>query len=156
MRQNLTYINELKLLGKSDKTIECYSRALRQTADFFDTCPDDLSVEDLKRYFLYLVDNKSWSAVKIARNAIQFCYKHILHRPYKPIKFDLSIFAYWMTFSFAIHKRWGVLNINVVIVKRFNKITHLVVIAIVQVVSNIIICSGCSTSNKGYYQLNIT
>ncbi|MER2492811.1 phage integrase N-terminal SAM-like domain-containing protein [Catenovulum sediminis] len=46
----LTYINELKLQGKSDKTIECYSRALRQTADFFDTCPDDLSVEDLKRF----------------------------------------------------------------------------------------------------------
>lgn len=74
----LTYINELKLQGKSDKTIECYSRALRQVANFFDTCPNNLSVEDLKRYFLYLVDNKSWSAVKIARNAIQFCYKHVV------------------------------------------------------------------------------
>ena len=76
------YINELKLQGKSEKTIECYSRALRQTAVFFYTCPDHLSVGDLKRYFIYLVDNKSWSAVKIARNAIQFCYKHVLNRPW--------------------------------------------------------------------------
>lgn len=76
------YINELKLQGKSDKTIDCYARALRQIAVFFDTCPDKLTTEDLKRYFLHLVQTKSWSAVKITRNAIQFCYKHILHRPW--------------------------------------------------------------------------
>lgn len=77
-----TYITELKLQGKSDKTIDCYARCLRQAAVFFDTCPDNLSTDELKLYFLFLVENKSWSAVKIARNAIQFCYKHVLHRPW--------------------------------------------------------------------------
>jgi len=77
-----SYLNELTLQGKSERTIDCYSRCLRQIAEFFDTCPDQLSTEDLKRYFLFLVKNKSWSAVKIARNAIQFCYKHVLNRPW--------------------------------------------------------------------------
>jgi len=77
-----SYLNELILQGKSPKTIDCYSRCLRQVAEYFNTCPDRLSVEQLKRYFLYLATHKSWSLVKIARNAIQFFYKHVLGRPW--------------------------------------------------------------------------
>lgn len=78
-----SYLNELTLQGKSAKTIDCYSRCIRKIADFFDTCPDQLSTEQLKVYFLFLVEHKSWSAVKIARNAIQFFYKHVLGRPWQ-------------------------------------------------------------------------
>lgn len=78
-----SYLNELTLQGKSEKTIDCYSRCLRQTAAYFDTCPDQLTTEQLKVYFLYLVEHKSWSMVKITRNAIQFFYKHILKRPWQ-------------------------------------------------------------------------
>ena len=77
-----SYLNELILQGKSPKTIDCYSRCLRQVAEYFNTCPDNLSVEQLKLYFLHLVEHKSWSMVKIARNAIQFFYKHVLGRPW--------------------------------------------------------------------------
>ena len=76
------YPNELTLQGKSNKTIDCYNRCLRQTATFFDTCPDQLTVEALKTYFLHLVKHKSWSHVKITCNAIQFFYKHVLNRPW--------------------------------------------------------------------------
>ncbi|MFT6898595.1 MAG: integrase/recombinase XerD [Paraglaciecola sp.] len=48
----------------------------------FDTCPDILTAAQLKTYFLSLVDTKSWSAVKIARNAIQFFYRHVLNKPW--------------------------------------------------------------------------
>jgi site-specific recombinase XerD len=41
-----------------------------------------MTTEELKVYFLFLVEHKSWSAVKITRNAIQFFYKHVLHRPW--------------------------------------------------------------------------
>jgi len=77
------YLNELILQGKRPKTIDCYSRCLRQVTLFFNTCPDHLSAEQLKHYFLYLATHKSWSAVKIARNAIQFFYKHLLGRPWQ-------------------------------------------------------------------------
>jgi len=77
------YLNELILQGKSPKTIDCYSRCLRQVTEYFNLCPDHLTTEDLKIYFLYLVEHKSWSAVKISRNAIQFFYKHVLGRPWQ-------------------------------------------------------------------------
>lgn len=77
-----SYLNELTLQGKSPKTIDCYSRCLRQITNYFNACPDNLTTEELKIYFLYLVEHKSWSAVKIARNAIQFFYKQVLSRPW--------------------------------------------------------------------------
>jgi len=76
------YLNELTLQGKSPKTIEMYSRCIRKVGDYFDCCPDHLSTEQLKAYFLTLVESRSWSAVKVARNAIQFFYKHVLERPW--------------------------------------------------------------------------
>jgi integrase/recombinase XerD len=59
-----------------------YSRCIRQVSVFFDTCPDTLTAAQLKAYFLSLVQTKSWSAVKIARNAIQFFYRHVLNKPW--------------------------------------------------------------------------
>jgi integrase/recombinase XerD len=76
------YLNELTLQGKSPKTVDMYSRCLRQVSVFFDTCPDTLTAAQLKTYFLSLVQAKSWSAVKIARNAIQFFYRHVLNKPW--------------------------------------------------------------------------
>ena len=76
------YLNELILQGKSPKTIDCYSRCLRQVTEYFNVCPDHFTTEQLKIYFLHLVEHKSWSLVKITRNAIQFFYKHVLGRPW--------------------------------------------------------------------------
>jgi len=80
------YLNELTLQGKSPKTIEMYSRCIRKLGDYFDCCPDNLNADQLKAYFLQIVQTRSWSAVKIARNAIQFFYKHILDRPWTWVK----------------------------------------------------------------------
>ena len=64
-----SYLNELTLQGKSVKTIDSYSRCLRQVATFFDVCPVNLTTDQLKSYFHYLVLHKSWSMVKISRCA---------------------------------------------------------------------------------------
>ena len=77
------YLNELTLQGKSPKTVEMYSRCLRQIGDYFECSPDHLSATQLKDYFLDLVQRRSWSAVKVARNAIQFFYKYVLDRPWQ-------------------------------------------------------------------------
>ena len=63
------YLTELTLRGKSDKTIDLYARCLRQIREYFDTCPDQLGTDQLQQYFMYLVEHRSWSLVKIARNA---------------------------------------------------------------------------------------
>ncbi|NRB81929.1 MAG: site-specific integrase [Saccharospirillaceae bacterium] len=77
------HIETLTLQGKSPRTIDMYSRSLRQLADYFDCCPDNLTQDQLKAFFLYVVENLSWSHVKIDRNAIQFFYKHVLHKQWK-------------------------------------------------------------------------
>jgi len=77
-----SYLNELTLQGKSTKTTDIYSRCIRQVAIFFDVCPVNLTTEQLKTYFHYLVLHKSWSMVKISRCAIQFLYRHVLGRPW--------------------------------------------------------------------------
>ena len=63
----------LRLQGLRHRTIESYSRALRRVALFFDRCPDDLSTNDLKRYFSALLDeNYSWSSIKVELCGLQF------------------------------------------------------------------------------------
>lgn len=77
------YLTELTLRGKSPKTIALYTRCLRQVSDFFDTCPDQLSTEQLRLYLMHLVEHRSWSLVKIARNALQSFYQYVLGKPWE-------------------------------------------------------------------------
>ena len=74
------HLNALLRQGKSQKTIDAYSRAVRRIAAFFDCCPEKLSQEDLKTYFTSLVKSHSWSTVKLDRNGLQFFYKHVLDK----------------------------------------------------------------------------
>lgn len=62
------HVKALKLQGKAKATIDAYSRAVRRIAEYFDRCPDRLSVEDLKDYFSSLVQSHSWSTVKLDRS----------------------------------------------------------------------------------------
>jgi len=79
-KQYHQYLVTLKLQGLRPKTIDSYSRAVRKIADYFDCCPDSLTKDQLKTYFSHLVDTRSWSLVKIVRNALQFFYKHVLEK----------------------------------------------------------------------------
>ncbi len=81
MHQRL--LDELILQGKSQRTQQVYSLYFRQTAKHFGRCPVDLTKQELKDYFRHLAVERSWSTVKITRNAIQFFYKHVLDKPWE-------------------------------------------------------------------------
>jgi hypothetical protein len=66
------HLRLLKLQGKSQKTIDAYSRAVRRVSDHFDCCPDQLTPDQLETYFAGLVETHSWSTVKVDRNGLQF------------------------------------------------------------------------------------
>jgi integrase/recombinase XerD len=72
------HLRLLKLQGKSQKTIESYSRAVRRVKEHFDCCPDQLTRKQLEIYFATLVESHSWSTVKIDRVGLQFFWKHVL------------------------------------------------------------------------------
>ena len=77
------HLRLLKLQGKSQKTIDAYSRAVRRVSEHFDCCPDKLTPEQLEIYFGKLVDTHSWSTVKIDRNGLQFFWRHVLNRDWQ-------------------------------------------------------------------------
>lgn len=77
------HLRLLKLQGKSQKTIDAYSRAVRRVSEYFDCCPDQLTPEQLEIYFAELVDTHSWSTVKIDRNGLQFFWRHVINRDWQ-------------------------------------------------------------------------
>jgi integrase len=77
------HLRLLKLQGKSQKTIDAYSRAVRRIGEYFDLCPDQLTLEQRENYFSDLVESHSWSTVKVDRNGLQFFWKHVLKRDWQ-------------------------------------------------------------------------
>jgi len=77
------HLRLLKLQGKSQKTIDAYSRSIRRVRDYFDCCPDKLTPEQLETYFGELVESHSWSTIKIDRNGLQFFWRHVLKRDWQ-------------------------------------------------------------------------
>lgn len=43
--------------GKRSKTVDCYARAMRRIAGYFDHCPVHLSISELKGYFTTALEN---------------------------------------------------------------------------------------------------
>ncbi len=74
------HVSALQRQGKAATTIDVYSRAVRRITEYFDQCPDRLSIDQLKDYFTALVKSHSWSTVKSDRNGLQFFYKHVLNK----------------------------------------------------------------------------
>lgn len=70
----------LVLQGLRPKTVDAYTRAIRRVTRYFDRCPDQLSVDDLRDYFADLVKSHSWSTVKLDRCGLQFFYRHVLNK----------------------------------------------------------------------------
>ena len=77
------HLTLLKLQGKSQKTIEAYSRAIRRVRDHFDCCPDLLTPKQFESYFAQLVETHSWSTVKIDRLGLQFYWRFVLERDWE-------------------------------------------------------------------------
>lgn len=74
------HLQLLKLQGKSDKTIDAYSRAVRRISQHFNCCPDTLTHEQLQDYFSALIDSHSWSTVKLDRLGLMFFWRYVLTR----------------------------------------------------------------------------
>jgi site-specific recombinase XerD len=76
------HVNALKRQGKADSTIDVYARAVRRVAEYWDCCPDKLTVDQLETHFDALIASHSWSTVKIDRSGLQFFYEHVLKKPW--------------------------------------------------------------------------
>jgi site-specific recombinase XerD len=72
----------LQLKGYSQRTQECYIRAVRQLAQHFHKSPDLITQQELREYFLNILNVKKYSrsACTIALCGIKFFFTHTLNR----------------------------------------------------------------------------
>lgn len=76
------HLQHLKLKGLQPKTIDAYSRAIRQAGERFEQQIDDLSAQQLTDYFSERLASHSWSAVKLDHYGLRFYYEHVLAKPW--------------------------------------------------------------------------
>ena len=77
------HLRLLKLQGKSKKTRDAYSRAIRRVRDHFDRCPDKITPNQFESYFEQLVETHSWSTVKVDRWGLIFFWRFVLNRDWQ-------------------------------------------------------------------------
>jgi integrase len=75
-------IEDMQLKGFSERTQECYMRSVRQLAQHYNKPPDQISEEELRKYFLHIKNVKKWkrATVTIALCGIKFFYTQTLER----------------------------------------------------------------------------
>lgn len=75
-------IRALQLGGMSQRTQQCYTRAVRQLVDFYGKTPDGISEPELEDYFLHRRNVDKWSSatLRIAYSGIKFFFVHVLKR----------------------------------------------------------------------------
>jgi integrase/recombinase XerD len=86
LRQRM--IEDLQLHGYSANTQELYVRAVSLMSEHVHHGPDKVTEEELRRYFLYLTNEKksSRSTTTVALCGIKFFYEHTLHRDWPVLR----------------------------------------------------------------------
>jgi len=81
-------IEDLQLHGFAEKTQEAYLRAVRQLARYYKKSPDRISRDELRKYFLYLKNEKgvSRSTCRVALYGIRFFYLNTLQEEWPTLK----------------------------------------------------------------------
>ena len=107
------HLGLLKLQGKSPKTIDAYSRAVRRISEHFDCCPDQLTPEQLETYFEELVDSHFWSTVKIDRLGLQFYWRYVLKLDWQWVNV-IGVKSFPLTIGAADHLIYQIVSSSLV------------------------------------------
>lgn len=80
---------DLQLKGLAQRTVQMYVRAVVQLSNHFQKSPEQISDEELRRYFLYNKNIRQWSRVAstISLCGIKYFYTLTLQRPWTSLKF---------------------------------------------------------------------
>lgn len=80
-----TVRNEMRLRNYSHKTIKSYLSCLRSFVKYFyPKHPRDISNDEIKKYLIYLIEEKKWQASTINQmfNALRFLYVELYKTPF--------------------------------------------------------------------------
>ena len=78
---------DLQLAGMSKRTVHGYLRAVRQLADYCKRKPDKISEAQLRRYFLYLKNERefAYGSIRVAFSGIKFFYTRTCKRSWETL-----------------------------------------------------------------------
>ena len=78
LRQRM--MEELQLRNSSEETIRAYISGVKRFAAHYRKSPDQMNAEDVRRYLLYLRNERklSWSGIQVYRAALRFFYVRVL------------------------------------------------------------------------------
>lgn len=78
---------DLQLAGFSKRTVHGYLRAVRQLADYCQCRPNKITETQLRRYFLYLKNEKqfAYGSLRVAFSGIKFYYTRTCQRQWKTL-----------------------------------------------------------------------
>ena len=74
------YEQALRLQRKRDRTIETYCQYLWKVAKHFNRCPDDLSADELKSYFSWMLSRYAPNTVNVQVASLIFLHRYVLNR----------------------------------------------------------------------------
>ncbi|QDS95669.1 Tyrosine recombinase XerC [Roseimaritima multifibrata] len=82
-----TMNEDLQLAGMSKRTVHGYLRAVRQLADWAKKTPDRVTEPQLRRYFLYLKNEKefAYGSIRVAFSGIKFFYTRTCKRDFETL-----------------------------------------------------------------------
>ena len=82
------FIGDMQLRNFLERTIEAYTRAVRQLSEHFNKSPEHITEEELKDYFLYNRNIRKWSraASSISICGIKFFFEKTLQKQWTTLK----------------------------------------------------------------------
>ena len=81
-------IEDMQLHGLSKNTQKLYVQAVSQLSRYIQRSPDKVTEEDIRRYFLYLANEKkaAHSSTSVALSGIKFFYQNTLRRDWPTLR----------------------------------------------------------------------
>nr|WP_319560140.1 site-specific integrase [Marispirochaeta sp.] len=78
-------VRTLQINGKSSRTQQAYTRAVRQLTAHCRKNPEAISEQELEDYFLFRRNESQWApkTLNLSYCAVRFCYLHVCHREWK-------------------------------------------------------------------------
>lgn len=82
------FADDLKLTGKSQRTVQSYCRALRKLSEHLGHDPNQACEDDVRKYLLFVTEQKKWSSstVNVALQAIKLYYRITCPRDWPILK----------------------------------------------------------------------
>lgn len=102
----------LQLAGMSNRTQQCYTRAVRQLVEFHNKTPDLITERELQDYFLHRRNVSNWSAatLRICYSGIKFFFINVLQRKWHTLELVNAKRELRLPDVLSLDEVWSILN----------------------------------------------